>query len=69
MTSLYKAGIRSCVGRKKRWHEAMGTPFPRGTFARMKAVRARGETKTDFVRGAVERELERREAAEKRKKR
>jgi hypothetical protein len=40
----------------------MGTPFPRGTFARMKAVRARGETKTDFVRGAVERELRRREA-------
>jgi hypothetical protein len=31
----------------------------------MKAVRAKGETKTDLVRLAVERELERREAARK----
>jgi hypothetical protein len=53
------------VGGKKRWHEVMGAPFPRGTFERMKAVRAKGETKTDFVRKAVERELARRERPQK----
>jgi hypothetical protein len=44
----------------------LGTPFPAGTFARMRAVRAKGETKTDLVRLAVERELVRRELAAKR---
>jgi hypothetical protein len=35
----------------------------------MKAVRAKGETKTDFVRAAVERELQRRErTADKRRR-
>jgi hypothetical protein len=53
--------VTSCVGRKKRWHEVMGTPFPKGTFERMRAVREKVETKTDFVRRAVERELKRRE--------
>jgi hypothetical protein len=56
------------VGRKKRWHEVMGTPFPKGTFERMRAAREKGETKTDFVRRAVERELGRRERANPRKK-
>jgi hypothetical protein len=65
MTPARKVDIRSCVGRKKRWHEVMGTPLPRGTFERMKAVRAKGETKTDFVRKAVERELTRRERPRK----
>jgi hypothetical protein len=44
---------RPGVGRKKRWHEFMTTPFPRGTWERMRTVRTRGETKTDFVRAAA----------------
>jgi hypothetical protein len=56
------------VGRKKRWHEVMGTPFPKGTFERMRAVRMKGESKTDLVRKAVEKELEHRERLLKRRK-
>jgi metal-responsive CopG/Arc/MetJ family transcriptional regulator len=57
------------VGRKKRWHEIMGAPFPKGTFARMDAVLKKDgkEDRTDLVREAVERELERREKAQQRK--
>jgi hypothetical protein len=35
--------------------------FAEGTFARMDAVRADDEDRTDFIREAVERELKRRE--------
>jgi hypothetical protein len=44
----------------------MTAPLPAGTFARMTAVLQHGEDRTDFVRRAVERELQRLErAAEK----
>jgi hypothetical protein len=56
------------VGRKKRYHEVMSAPFPGGTFVRMLAVRTKGETKTDLVRKAVERELDRRERLLKKRK-
>jgi hypothetical protein len=49
------------MGRKKRWSEDMQARFPRGTFSRIAAVLDVGEDRTDFVREAVERELERRE--------
>jgi len=62
MTLVIDSDMACRVGRKKRWHEIMGAPFPRGTFARMDAVRAKGESKTDLIRVAVERELKRREA-------
>jgi hypothetical protein len=68
MTQRGEAVMHPAVGRKKRWHEVMGAPFPKGTFARMKAVREKGESKTDFVRTAVERELTRRERPQKGRK-
>jgi hypothetical protein len=63
MTPSTEADNRPSVGRKKRWHEVMGAPFPKGTFARMDAVRDDKEDRTDFIRTAVERELKRREKA------
>lgn len=52
-------------GRQKRWSEDMQARFPEGTFARIAAVLADGEDRTDFVREAVERELARREPSAK----
>ena len=49
------------MGRKKRWTEDMQARFLKGTFARISAVLIDKEDRTDFVRVAVERELERRE--------
>lgn len=49
------------MGRIKRWAEDMQARFPEGTFARIEGVLAENEDRTDFVRGAVERELKRRE--------
>lgn len=49
------------VGRKKRWAEDMQARFAEGTFARISEVLGDGEDRTDFVREAVERELDRRE--------
>jgi hypothetical protein len=48
-------------GRKKKWAEDMQARFPAGTFARIAAVLTQAEDRTDFVREAVERELQRRE--------
>jgi hypothetical protein len=39
----------------------MQARFPDGTFSRIAAVLASGEDRTDFVRTAVENELDRRE--------
>jgi hypothetical protein len=52
---------------KRKWAEDMQARFPRGTFARIAAVLGRTEDRTDFVREAVERELQRREAELKKK--
>lgn len=49
------------MGRKKLWGEVMQAPFPEGTFDRIDATLKEGETRTDLVREAVERELKRRE--------
>lgn len=49
------------MGRKKQWAEDMQARFPQGTFERIAAVLGDGEDRTDFVRGAVDRELKRRE--------
>jgi hypothetical protein len=43
--------------------------FPEGTFERIEAVLAEREDRTDFVRAAVERELERRETTRERGRR
>jgi hypothetical protein len=49
------------VPRRKRWSEDMVARFAAGTFARIEAMLAAAEDRTDFVRAAVERELARRE--------
>lgn len=49
------------MGRKKMWSEDMVARFTEGTFRRMDAALVEGETRTDLVREAVERELRRRE--------
>jgi len=48
------------MGRPRRWAEDMQARFPAGTFKRIKDVLDQDEDRTDFVREAVERELERR---------
>ena len=49
------------MGRIRRWHENMEARFVEGTFKRIEAVLNKTEDRTDFVREAVEREIERRE--------
>lgn len=48
------------VGRPALWAENMQARFEAGTFARIAALLAPGESRTDFVRDAVARELARR---------
>ena len=50
---------------KKKWAEDMQARFPKGTFARIAAVLKQFEDRTDLVREAVEREIQRREAEKK----
>jgi hypothetical protein len=52
---------------RKKWAEDMQARFPKGTFARIAALLAPYEDRTDFVRAAVEQELQRREAESKKK--
>jgi hypothetical protein len=54
------------VGRPKINHEQTPARFPLGTLARVDAALAKGEARSDFIREAVERELERRERAKPR---
>ena len=55
--------------RAKLWDEDMQARFPEGTFERIEAVLKLSESQTDFVREAVERELKRRAALRKSRKR
>ena len=55
--------------RAKLWDEDMQARFPEGTFERIEAVLKLSESRTDFVREAVERELKRRAALRKSRKR
>lgn len=66
MTSVLAAATLPRMGRKRLWREDMQARFPEGTFRRIAGVLKKTEDRTDFVREAVERELERREAAHKR---
>jgi hypothetical protein len=56
------------VGRRRRWDENMQARFKSGTFARISKVLTEAEDRTDLVRAAVEAELRRREAKQKRRK-
>jgi hypothetical protein len=69
MTSTLAAATLPRMGRKRLWREDMQARFPEGTFRRIERVLKETEDRTDFVREAVERELERREVAQKRRPR
>ena len=49
------------TGRPRQWQEDMVARFSKGTFARMDALRRPGEARTEFIREAVDHELQRRE--------
>lgn len=51
------------MGRPKINYEETPARLPKGLLARIGAVLADGEKRADFIREAVERELERREKA------
>jgi len=55
--------------RAKLWDEDMQARFPEGTFKQIEAVLNEDESRTDFVREAVERELKRRATIRKLRKR
>jgi len=50
------------MARRKRFHETMVARFPEGTFARIAAVLRDEDDRADFVREAVEKLLQEREA-------
>jgi hypothetical protein len=58
-----KCAINRGMARKKKLVERMVATLEGGTFARIAAVLGPTEDRTDFVREAVERELQRREKA------
>jgi hypothetical protein len=58
--SLSIPHMRKKMGRLKRWHEDMVARFVEGTLAEIDKLLKENETRTDFVREAVARELRRR---------
>lgn len=61
LTEKKISAMPSRVGRKQVNFDKMPGRFPERTFARMDAVLREGETRSDLMREAVERELQRRE--------
>ena len=53
------------MGRKKMWSEELLGRFPEGTIYRIHAVLAENEPMTEFIRVAVEKELQLRERGNK----
>lgn len=60
LTEISRAATRRPVGRVKINDEQTPARFPEGTLARIDAVLAAKEKRSDFIREAVERELARR---------
>jgi hypothetical protein len=56
------------MGRKKRWPERTAIKFAAGTFERIAVILDEDEDRMTFMREAVEREIDRREATGKRKR-
>jgi hypothetical protein len=67
VTAPSESRIWGRVGRKKLYSEDMQARFPEGTFEAISAVLQEGEDRTDFVREAVDRELQRRQKTVSRK--
>lgn len=61
MTQILISDIKRTVGRKKTNFEQMPARLAEGTLARMDKVLSEGETRTDFLRQAIEREIKRRQ--------
>jgi hypothetical protein len=67
MTPSADVAIRPRMGRKLRWPERVMAKLAAGTLERIAAVLEKGEERTAFLREAIEREIERREAVGRRK--
>jgi len=63
LTELLISATPTRVGRKQINHELMPARFPEGTLARIDAALFDKEKRSDFIRVAVEAELDRRESA------
>lgn len=61
LTEILPPSTKRPVGRIKINDEQTPARFPEGTLARIDAVLAEKEKRSDFIREAVERELQRRE--------
>lgn len=55
------------MGRKRLWHEAVHIKLPFAMKARIGAVLRKGEERAAFIRGAIEKEIERRRSRRGRK--
>jgi len=53
------------MGRKQINHEQTPARFPEGTLERIDSVLEEGEKRSDLIREAVDREIKRRERAQK----
>lgn len=62
MTQIMVSAISARVGRKRINAEFMSARFREGTFVRIDAHRIAHESRADFIRKAVEAELDRRDA-------
>lgn len=65
LTELVISGTKRPVGRIRINDEQTPARFPEGTLARIDAVLAEKEKRSDFIREAVDKELKRREKAAK----
>jgi hypothetical protein len=63
LTFASMPGTPRPMGRKKLWTERILLPLADGTLARIATVLLEGQDRTEFIREAVDREIERREAA------
>jgi hypothetical protein len=69
MTPEAGVAIKPRMGRKLRWPERVMAKLAVGTLARIATVLEKGEERTAFLREAIEREIERRRAAKKGRRR
>ena len=65
MTEIHVRDTPRKMGRKKKWEENVNLTLPAGAKARMDAALEDGEDRLDLIREAIERELKRREKAER----
>jgi hypothetical protein len=69
MTAIAESLMPRRVGRKLMWPERISAKFAAGTLKRIADVLADREERLNFIREAVEREIDRRRRQGKRRKR